>query len=101
MTASAREKLSAAAKGRVLSEEHKKKISESHKGKIISESTRQKLRKNAKNRRHSAETKARLSSIAKGIPKKQLTCPHCNTKGGEPQMKRWHFDNCKSLVINT
>lgn len=28
-------------------------------------------------------------------PKKKICCPHCNKTGGEPQMKRWHFDNCK------
>jgi hypothetical protein len=25
-------------------------------------------------------------------------CPHCNKSGGEPQMKQWHFDNCKEYV---
>jgi len=29
-------------------------------------------------------------------PKSKLTCPHCNLSGGSSQMKRWHFDNCKS-----
>lgn len=28
-------------------------------------------------------------------PKPKITCPHCNKEGGLPQMKRWHFDNCK------
>ena len=28
-------------------------------------------------------------------PKPKITCPHCNKIGGLPQMKRWHFDNCK------
>jgi hypothetical protein len=26
---------------------------------------------------------------------KQVTCPHCGKEGGEPAMKRHHFDNCK------
>lgn len=27
----------------------------------------------------------------------QMTCewPHCGKEGGAPQMKQWHFDNCK------
>ena len=25
----------------------------------------------------------------------QITCPHCNKVGQLPNMKRWHFDNCK------
>ena len=32
-------------------------------------------------------------------PKRILHCPHCNKSGGEPQMKRWHFDNCKALLV--
>jgi hypothetical protein len=30
-----------------------------------------------------------------GVPKKIITCPHCGKSGGEPQIKRWHFDKCK------
>jgi predicted GIY-YIG superfamily endonuclease len=29
------------------------------------------------------------------VPKKIIECPHCGKQGGEPQMKRWHYDNCK------
>ena len=25
------------------------------------------------------------------------TCPHCNCEGNSGSLKRWHFDNCKSL----
>ena len=31
----------------------------------------------------------------KGVPKPQLTCPHCNKTGGKPQMIQYHFDQCK------
>ena len=24
------------------------------------------------------------------------TCPHCGKTGGAPQMKQWHFENCKN-----
>lgn len=30
-----------------------------------------------------------------GIPKVKISCPHCGQEGGEPQMKQWHFNNCK------
>ena len=40
------------------------------------------------------ELNKKVSDKVKGIPKKTITCPHCNKSGGEPQMKRWHFDNC-------
>ena len=95
MTEEARAKLSLAAKGRVFSEEHKRKISEAHKGKKISEETRQKM----KNKTFSEETRQKLREAcrtkASKEPKPQVTCPHCNKTGGEPSMKRWHFDNCK------
>jgi hypothetical protein len=98
MTATAREKLSKAAKGRILSAEHKDKISKAHIGKIISEETRLRMSNSKKGRKHSEEYKKQLSVLAKGKPKKQVQCPYCNKIGGEPQMKRWHFDNCKVLL---
>ena len=44
-----------------------------------------------------AEWKKNLSLAAKGIPKPLLICPHCSKTGGEPQMKQWHFANCKTI----
>jgi len=35
-----------------------------------------------------------------GLSKKQIQCPHCFKVGGEPAMKRWHFDNCFILNKN-
>lgn len=29
-----------------------------------------------------------------GYKHKLVTCPNCNKTGGEPTMKRWHFDKC-------
>jgi len=64
------------------------------------------------------ETDDRLEKIAKsissaltGMPKSDshkkamalrpqnasLTCPHCDKTGDYRNMKRWHFDNCKTL----
>lgn len=65
--------------GKSKSDEHRRKISESHKGKKrepFSEEWKQAL-KDAKNRQ----------------PIKK--CPHCNLEGRGPNMKRYHFDNCK------
>lgn len=100
-------------------EEHKKKISESNKGKVRSEEVRQKNRLARLGKLHSDETKQKMSDARKGkkinwdlknITKeanekrsKALTgkqkpviiCPHCAKSGGVPQMKQWHFDNCK------
>ncbi len=33
-------------------------------------------------------------------PKPIVTCPHCGTEGGKSAMARWHFDNCKLLVVS-
>jgi len=42
-------------------------------------------------------TKSELQSKArKGIPQQKLTCPHCNKTGGNVNMIRYHFDNCKN-----
>lgn len=32
-------------------------------------------------------------------PKPIVSCPHCNATGGISAMARWHFDNCKSLIV--
>jgi hypothetical protein len=34
-----------------------------------------------------------------GYKYKKITCPHCNTTGGETSMKRWHFDKCHGAKI--
>lgn len=47
---------------------------------------------------HTEETKQKMSLAKKGKPKPKLTCPHCNKTGGAPQMKQWHFDNCKENI---
>lgn len=33
-------------------------------------------------------------------PKPIVTCPHCGAVGGKSAMARWHFDNCKSLIVS-
>lgn len=48
---------------------------------------------------HSDETKAKMSLAGKGKPRKQIICPHCKMVGGEGNMQRWHFDNCKSRLF--
>ena len=45
---------------------------------------------------HSHREKLRESNL--GIKHKIVSCPHCGTAGGERAIKRWHFDNCKSIT---
>lgn len=44
----------------------------------------------------SIETRLKNSISQKNKPK--IICPHCNKAGTESNMKRWHFDNCKTLT---
>ena len=66
-------------------EEHKKKLIENHVG--------------MKGKKHSAETRAKMSKSQQGKrkPHERITCPHCNKTGGNSNMKRWHFTNCKEI----
>lgn len=45
-------------------------------------------------KKQSEESKMKKSLACTGYKHIQVTCPHCNTVGGETSMKRWHFDNC-------
>lgn len=99
MTSEARAKLSAAAKGRKQSqtwiekkklavkktwesEELRNSVSKRFLGKPKTEDHKQKLRKASKDR-------------ASRDSKPQVQCPYCNKIGGEPSMKRWHFEKCR------
>lgn len=91
-----RQKLSLSQKNRIYSEEFKEKM------KIIarnrppkSEETRKKLSIANTGKTHSENTKIKMSKIKKGIPKPKIQCPYCKLVGGTPQMKRYHFNNCK------
>lgn len=101
------------------SDEHKRKISAGNKGKVRSEEARQKYKLARSGKTDSNETRKKKSQAQKGrnitwdlkatTPEanakrsKSLTgkskpvilCPHCGKSGGVPQMKQWHFDNCK------
>ena len=44
--------------------------------------------------KQSEETKIKKRLKMLGFKYKQVTCPHCNTTGGETSMKQWHFDKC-------
>ena len=85
-------------------EEHKKKLSESKKGKLPSIETRKKMSMsnpykgkklpwNLNNVTPEANKKRSVAMV--GRSKSKIECPHCHKIGGFPQMKQWHFDNCK------
>lgn len=70
--------ISAALTGRKLSEEHIARRSETVKG-----------------RKQSKEVIEKRVNQLRGRRQKVITCPYCNTSGGNIVMKRHHFDRCK------
>lgn len=69
-------------------------------GQKRTEETKQKMRK-PKSESHRLNLQKprgpRGPVLALRVPKKRVTCPHCSKEGGEGNMKRYHFTNCKSL----
>ena len=41
------------------------------------------------------DVRQKISLKLKGVAKKKINCPTCNTEGQPSNMYRWHFDNCK------
>lgn len=83
--------------GRKLSAEHKEKISQNNWSKSNPVRQREHARLIASKRIRTEEEKKKISASLKGrlSPKREVVCPHCQKRGGENIMKRWHFDNCK------
>ncbi len=46
---------------------------------------------------HSDEHKRKISETL--INNDKVTCPHCQKIGSYSPMQRWHFNNCKKLII--
>jgi hypothetical protein len=88
--------------GKKLSEEHKQKIKLKQSGRKFSEEHKNNISKSLKGRKitwdlkaNTTELKKRKSEKMKSISKPKIVCPNCGKVGGLPQMKQWHFDNCK------
>lgn len=71
-----------------------KKVSNALKGRRKSPEAEKKRLESRKDFKHSEKT---LEKMRK--PKTKLTCPHCTRVGGDSQMKRWHFSNCKNIRV--
>jgi len=112
-TAETKEKMRLAKIGTTQTKEHKQKRLESSK-------KHPNFGKHMLGKKHTAETREKMSLASKGITKNpehiknmqvhannttKITCPHCDKTGQLPNMKRWHFDNCKLvpevLVVTT
>jgi len=91
--------------GKKRSDATKQKISESQRGKNNpffgkkhSPESKKKMSKIQKGRIHSPETKKKIGESNKGKLHKRITCPNCNKTGGNNNMKRWHFSNCREIA---
>jgi hypothetical protein len=88
--------------GKKHTEAAKEKIKKSRQTQVITEKTRQKMSASRKGKKISWDLKnttdeanLKRSLTMSGISKPKVICPHCKKVGGAPQMKQWHFDNCK------
>lgn len=91
---------SLALKGKPKSADHIEKIRKNQSGKKHSEKTKALMSQTRKGRKRpwsitSLESNEKRSQTMRGITKPVLKCPHCGKEGGAPQMKQWHFNNCK------
>jgi hypothetical protein len=73
--------------GKTHTEKHKEKMRQLKTGVPLSESHKENLKL------------AMLNKLPYDYKDKQQTCPYCGLVGGGGNMKRYHFDNCKSLKI--
>ena len=65
---------------------------------VISQETRQKISISKIGTVHAPETRDKISNKAKEmwLNVENTKCPHCSKVGRGPNMKRYHFENCKS-----
>ena len=85
--------------GRIPTAEENAKRSATLMGHITTEETKAKIGLANKGNMPFSKGKA-MSEIQKEkmrVPKKKIECPHCNQIGGNSQMIRWHFDNCRKI----
>lgn len=90
--------------GKKFTEDHKQKLSISNTGKIkgpLSVESRLHRSKIRIGLKFSATTTRKMSIAAKNRVKNKSTCPHCGKVGGNRNMTRWHFNNCKLNPNNT
>ncbi len=80
---STKEKLAAQRIGRIVTPETRAKMASANRGNTF-----------ALGLKHTSETRAKMS-LPKGA-RPRVECPHCQKVGGDTQMHRWHFENCKA-----
>lgn len=46
-------------------------------------------------KQYTLESRAKMSASKKGVAQPKRECPHCGLVGGNSNLKRYHFGNCK------
>lgn len=64
-------------------------------GKSHTPETLAKMSASLTGKKRTDEFKDNLRKLHTGVPKQQVTCPHCGKTGGKPVMAKYHFDKCK------
>ena len=82
--------------GKTHSEESINKIRDGKLGKKQTEEHIRKVKEAKVGFKHSKETLEKMKHSHKKPEK--LECPHCGLNGGSSNTKRWHFDNCESII---
>lgn len=80
--------------GKKHSEASKALMSSIHSGKTLSNETKMKMSTSKIGVKKSDETRSKMSLAQSTLT---ASCPHCSKIGNYRAMKRWHFNNCKSL----
>jgi hypothetical protein len=83
-----------------VEEERRKKIAQANVGRIRTDLTRYNKSRSGTNHPYygkSSPKKGKKDKKASERANKKTECPHCNKIGQVVVMKRWHFENCKTL----
>jgi hypothetical protein len=91
-------KISKSLTGKQQSEETKTKRASAHLGRKNSEETITKMRIAAKGRVITEKAKENMAKAYQNKP--LMKCPHCNYSSRSNVIKRWHFENCRTLLSN-
>ena len=67
-------------------------------GKTVPDDVKEKISNSLTGQKHPHYGLRGEKSFNFGRKHTEVECPHCGKKGGVTGMKRWHFDNCSSLI---
>lgn len=93
-----------AVKGKKWTGDRRQKLSESltlyyqnNTKQPTSDETKQKISDALRGRLNPFTEEHKAALHVHSLNKQSTTCPHCNKTGQFSNMKRWHFENCKSI----